>query len=165
MADSLHNLPRLPCCIEAPADYLPKAQYALQMLLLPLGLEPAWVEKEALGKQGLYYGPDATQDAEVLTILLNPRTVSFFASEARYQPEQMHWIEWKGERWPVLFGEADTPRGDLVASVFFWLSGWQEQTTTTRDRHGRFPHAASLQAQWGTTTRPAVDAYREWLAE
>lgn len=134
------------------------------MLLLPLGLEPRWVAKEALTKQGLYYGPDG-RGTEALTFFLDPTTLSFFASPTRYQPEQVQWKDWKGETWPVLFGDAVARTGDLIASAFFWLSGWQEQTTNTRDRHGRFPHAASLQARWGTTSRPAVDAYREWLAE
>ncbi len=158
------NLPiALPCCVEAPASYRPKAQYALRMLLLPLGIDPQWVDRADLTGHGLYYGPDPEEAPEgALKLRLAPRAVAYFEDVTPYRRSRVRWRWWNGERWPVLFHEAGTD--DLVASAFFWLSGWQEHTTPMRDRHGRFPHHASLQARFNTTTRPAVDAYRERLA-
>lgn len=149
----------LACCIEAPSAYLPKARYALRMLLLPLGLVPRWADRAALPAGGLYYGTNpAGLPENVVSIPLDASTAGYFESGRPYDLEAVRWEAWEGERWPLLFGE------DLVAAAFFWLSGWQEFTTPERDRHGRFPHAASLQARLGTTTRPAVDAYRVRLA-
>lgn len=164
MPDSTPQLTPLPCCIEAPTAFVAKAQYALRMLLLPLGLKPTWIDKEALTRQSLYYGPVDTHAGEALMLRLHAQTAYFFDAGEFYPPEQVQWETWEGEQWPVLFPGTQGERGDVVASAFFWLSGWQEHVTMRRDRHGRFPHAASLQAHWGTTTRPAVDAYREWLA-
>ncbi len=155
----------LPCCVEAPASYRPKAQYALRMLLLPLGIDPQWVDRGDLTGHGLYYGPDPDEAPEVvLQLRLVPEAVAYFEDVTPYRSSRMRWRRWNGERWPVLFVDVETGDDDLVASAFFWLSGWQEHTTPMRDRHGRFPHHASLQARFDTTTRPAVDAYRERLA-
>ncbi len=166
MADpSEHRATPLPCCVEAPASYLPKARYALRMLLLPLGLEPRWVERAALAGGGLYYGTQPGGLPEnVLALRLHPATAAYFDGATPYDPARARWIDWDGERWPVLFGEPGRGEADLVASAFFWLSGWQEVTTRERDPHGRFPHHTSLQARLGTTLRPAVDACREVLA-
>ena len=155
----------LPCCVEAPEAYRPKAEYALRMLLLPLGIDPQWVHRADLDDSGLYYGLDPdTVPASVLRLRLARETVSFFEDPMPYRSRRVRWRRWQGERWPVLFTDPETDEDDLVASAFFWLSGWQEHTASARDRHGRFPHHASLQARFGTTTRPAVDAYREHLA-
>lgn len=153
----------LPCCIEAAPDFVPKAQYALRMLLLPLNLEPVWVRRDRLEEGGLYYGTDPVGlSAPVVAIRLLPETEQYFAQRAAYDPAQVHWITWQGESWPMLFGTVADPDG--VASAFFWLSGWQEHTVVARDPYGRFPHAAALQARLGLTTRPAVEVYRAMLA-
>ena len=146
----------LPCCLELPPHYEHKAQYALRMLLLPLSLEPTWVARGDLPEGGLYYGTGEAP-SNSLALPLEAGTLDYFAGRTRYRPEDAQWHTWDGERWPVLFGQAAP---DLIASTFFWLSGWQEITTTARDVHGRFPHAASLQAAWDLTARPPVDAYR-----
>ncbi|MDX1545534.1 MAG: polysaccharide deacetylase family protein [Rhodothermales bacterium] len=154
----------LDCCVEAPPAFLPKARYALRMLLLPLGLAPRWVERGALAGPGLYYGPEEEAlPAGCVSLSLRPETAAYFAGRSPYPADRVRWMEWGGTRWPVLFDDAE--EGDLVASAFFWLAGWQEHTVPERDRHGRFPYAASLQAAFGTPLRPAVDAYRERLAE
>ena len=158
---------RLPCCVEAPDAFVPKARYALRMLLAPLGFDPLWTDRAALGHPdvgpALYYGPAPPASSDVLPIRLRKETLAYFAGRLPYAPDRARWRVWEGEPWPVLFG--GDGEDDLVASAFFWLSGWQEHTVRVRDRHGRFPHAASLQARWGTTTRPAVEAYRAWLSE
>lgn len=154
----------LSCCIEAPPAYVPKARYALEMLLGPLGIDPRWVGRDALAAGGLYYGPHPDGlPAGVLVRPLRPETIAFFERRTAYEASRVPSVTWEQETWPVLFDDG-TPYGDLVASAFFWLSGWQEYVVPTRDAHGRFPHAASLQAALGTTARPVVDAYREMLA-
>ncbi len=151
---------RLACCIEAPCPYVPKARYALRMLLAPLGIDPYWVERKELGRAGIYYGLPAVRIPEsIVRIALSKDAVAYFETGDAYPAQGVGWRIWWQERWPVLFGD------DLFASAFFWLSGWQEHVVSGRDRHARFQHAASLQASLGTTTRPCVDAYRERLAE
>ncbi len=69
----------LPCCVEAPASYLPRAQYGLRMLLLPLGIDPRWVDREDFTGQGLYYGlePDGFLEG-VLRLHLSPASIAYF---------------------------------------------------------------------------------------
>ena len=156
---------RLPCCVESSETYEPKARYALRMLLLPLGIDPQWVGRKELGERGVYYGPSSLAlSPTILSLGLSPETESYFEGGAEYPRSNVRWHTWEGESWPVLFADSQSGELDLVASAFFWLSGWQEVTSRVRDRHGRFPYKASLQAFWGTAMRPVTDAYRERLA-
>lgn len=157
----------IPCCIEAPDAFVPKARYALETLLTPLGLAPVWADRTLCANGGVYYGPRSEMLPEpVVSIPLDPDTADFFASGEVYRPDDARLLDWGGDHWPVLFPR--TPTGglpDLIASAFFWLAGWQEVTTRVRDEHGRFPFRASLQAALGCARAPLVDVYREVLAE
>jgi len=147
-----------------PPDFAPKAKYAIGSLLLPLGLRPHWVEGLNAESARLYYGPE--RDARLATavhLTYDPQSSIYFSRKATYDAEAVRWDSWDKELWPVLFG--DERGADYVASSFYWLSGWQEYTSSERDEHGRFPFAASLQAALGTAVRPSVDAYREMLAD
>ena len=52
---------------------------------------------------------------------------------------------------------------DLVASVFFMLTRWEEAVLPTRDDLNRFPATASLAYQKGFLDRPIVNEYTEML--
>lgn len=149
----------LPCRLDVPDVLVPKARYAVEQLLVGLGLAPRWVD--AVPPDGLHYAAEP-HAAAGLPLALAPDAATVLAGPQRL-PERMAWWSWGDEAWPLPFGTPEAP--DLVASAFFWLSGWQEAAVPERDRHGRFPFAASLQAHLGTATRPAVDAYRAALAE
>ncbi len=167
LVDPAPTLGYLPCCVEGPVTWLPKAAYALRMLLLPLGWAPRWVDRltlKALGT-GIYYGPEAQGWPEgVLPLPLHETTLAYFAAMHPYAARRVRW-RWNGsESWPALFGSPDGSTDDPVASVFFWLSGWQEHTQRKRDEHGRVRYADTLQAALGIATRPPVEATRTVLA-
>ncbi len=90
---------------------------------------------------------------------------TFFRGKAPLPPptDEVQWLHLYGSRMPLLFD------GDLVGSIFFWLSGWQEVHCTDRDRFGRFPYSASLQARLGCIGLPVADmlleAFRRWLED
>lgn len=155
---------RLLCCVDAslPASFQVKARYAIEMLLNPLGVTPQWVAVSNLGAQGLYYGPHPPSQG--VAVQVAAYVVEYFQQRQVYRADEVQWDDWEGASWPILFRQADGNKPDLIASAFFWLSGWQEYTTSTSDAHGRFPYAASLQAQWGVAMAPPVDAYRKRLA-
>ncbi len=165
--DPAPTLGYLPCCVEGPEVWLPKAAYALRMLLLPLGWGPRWVDRATLNAlgTGIYYGPAVARWPDgVLALPLHETTPAYFASGRPYTAGRIRW-RWNGtERWPALFGHPDGSADDPVASVFFWLSGWQEHTQRVRDEHGRVRYADSLQARLGLATRPPVEATRATLA-
>ena len=107
---------RLPCCIDAPPAYRPKARYAVEMLLQPLAIDPVWTPRQHLDR-GLYYGPDhqGLGDA-VVAVDLEPAVSRFFEQRATVAPDDVFWIDWEGERWPAPVG-GRTP--DLIGSAFF----------------------------------------------
>lgn len=90
-----------------------------------------------------------------------PAAEAFFRGTEPHPAGASEWLTILGERVPVFFD------GDLVGSIFYWLSGWQEVHSPLRDRFGRFPYAASLQAQLGCAGLPVADlllaALRQWL--
>ncbi len=91
-------------------------------------------------------------------------TLTYFEARNAYSQDAVPWTHWEDLKVPVPFALADG-QPDLIASAFFWLSGWQEWTNPVRDRHGRFPYAASLQNVWDVVEVPVVDVYRELLAD
>lgn len=149
------------CRLDVPEYFRSKATYALETLLAPLGLTPIQ-QGDAPG--GIYYGPRPLTAPDVAVALpFNPATAGFFKRRAAYD-QGVGSVGWDGASWPVLFPDSEGG-GDLVASAFYWLAGWQEAETGRRDVHGRFPYASSLQAELGCVGQPLVDVYRAVLAE
>ncbi|MEW5788381.1 MAG: polysaccharide deacetylase family protein [Pseudomonadota bacterium] len=77
---------------------------------------------------------------------------------------------------PVLFGQGESRLGrltvaadsvrldiDVLGTIFFMLSRYEEIILDQRDLHGRFPGGASLAARCGFLLRPVVDEYVEVL--
>lgn len=54
---------------------------------------------------------------------------------------------------------------DLFSLVFFLLSRYEEYLPGPRDRHGRFPAAASLASRGGFLDLPLADIWIRWLGE
>ncbi|MBD2768041.1 hypothetical protein IC235_09080 [Hymenobacter sp. BT664] len=98
-----------------------------------------------------------------------------FFTETAPCPAAPNWREWQGQRVPFFFD--DNPEGelltltpgqarintDVVAAAFYLLSGWQEYFSAVRDRHGRFPYAASVQKQYEFVAVPVVNYYFDVL--
>jgi hypothetical protein len=99
---------------------------------------------------------------------------NFFAENNPY-PAAPTWREWLGQRVPFFFDTApEKPLisyaenkvfilADIISAAFYLLSGWQEYFSTERDRHGRFPYAASIQKQYDFVTLPVVNYYFDVL--
>ena len=98
-----------------------------------------------------------------------------FFSQARPHPAAPNYREWDGRLVPFFFdarpgatllvltaGHA-VINADIISAAFYLLSGWQEYYSEARDRHGRFPYAASVQAQFGFVALPVVNYYFEVL--
>jgi len=99
---------------------------------------------------------------------------AFFGKVLPY-PAPPNWREWQGRQIPFFFdGAPEKPlllfledkaviSVDLVSAAFYLLSGWQEYFSTERDRHGRFPYAASVQKKYGFVALPVVNYYFDVL--
>ena len=98
----------------------------------------------------------------------------FFAAAAPY-PVAPGWREWLGQRVPFFFDNApEEPlliflenkviiSADVISAAFYLLSGWQEYFSSERDRHGRFPYAASVQKQYNFVALPVINYYFDVL--
>ena len=90
-------------------------------------------------------------------------------------PAAPNYRDWAGQRLPFFFDNQpedlllSTSPGqaiigaDIISAAFYLLSGWQEYFSDTRDRHGRFPYAASVQKQYGFVDLPVVNYYFDVL--
>ncbi|MBO2009099.1 DUF7033 domain-containing protein [Hymenobacter negativus] len=99
---------------------------------------------------------------------------TFFQQNTPY-PAEPNYRDWAGQRIPFFFDhQAEAPlltlsagraaiNADIISAAFYLLSGWQEYFLDTRDRHGRFPYAASVQKQYGFVALPVVNYYFDVL--
>ena len=99
---------------------------------------------------------------------------TFFQQAAAYPPAP-NFRDWAGQRVPFFFDPQPelpllelgtggaTIHADLISAAFYLLSGWQEYFSDARDRHGRFPYAASVQQQFGFVALPVVNYYFDVL--
>ena len=72
---------------------------------------------------------------------------------------------------PIIFGndEISIRNGniscgiDIIASIFFMLSRWEERQSNLLDEHGRFPGCKSTAYRFGFLRRPVVNEYAEMI--
>ena len=142
-------------------------RYGLDELLRGLGLAPAWTARGAALLSVTPAGDGATEAGEAgLDLRVRPSALRDLG--APRVPDDPARLDLDGEAWPVPVGDpGPATLGDAVAGAAWWLAGLQERAVSERDRHGRFPFAASLQARLGDAPggalRPAVDATRRAL--
>ena len=98
----------------------------------------------------------------------------FFQQQNPY-PAAPNYREWAGQRVPFFFdSQPQAPlldqrldrvfiNADIISAAFYLLSSWQEYFSETRDRHGRFPYAASVQQRYGFVALPVVNYYFDVL--
>ena len=163
----------LPVCVDVPDALAPRVRYALDELLRGLGLAAEPVRRD---DARLVVGAEPPARASALRLRADASSWGRRGAGA-----EVGWLEVGGERWPLPVGPRGTPpadpagvvEADVLGSAFWWLAGVQEAAAIERDAHGRFPYAASLQAERaraapdapGSALRPAVDAYRRWLGD
>ncbi len=105
---------------------------------------------------------------------INDNSVDFF-NQTLPCPPAPNWREWREKKLPFFFDNSTEKSiltfksdrvfitTDIISAAFYLLSGWQEYFSPERDRHGRFPLAASVQKQFGFVTIPVVNYYFDIL--
>ena len=103
-----------------------------------------------------------------ILIILEEKTIEYFNS---FKPYDYKNIQWNGKI-PQLFPLRTTIRGqsaecifpfDIIAASFFFLSCWQEYTSSERDEKGRIPLKNTLQHRLGIIRLPIVNQYLRQL--
>jgi hypothetical protein len=153
----------LPVFIDAPAGFVPRAQWVLDTLLAPLGrrAEPVG-EREAAGGCALAYATAPVPG--VPTLSCSADAVEMLAAGRPLPPESFARHE-SAAGWPA--GAFAAPADgyaapfDPVASAFVLLACWDEHASAERDRFGRLPYSASVFAAEPALALedPVVDGY------
>lgn len=116
------------------------------------------------------YGENSS---EAKVFIVKEESGFFNASDA--QPSNELWANWKETKIPVFFHkEMDSSiisqkeekvivNIDVIANSFYFLSGWQEYFSTSRDNIGRFKYEGSVQDRLGIVTLPIVNYYFDIL--
>lgn len=101
----------------------------------------------------------------------------YFQSLKTYPLEKVIWKEWKNQKIPLLFDvDPNLPvleqkdykifiNYDIIASAFFFLSGWQEYVFMKNNPVFRFPFSESLQGKLNINKIPIVNYYFDILKE
>lgn len=161
--------------IQVPEPFRTKAAFAIKTLLSASRLtsDIIFIDLETVNipQSDLYYGlsPERVKTADTIIIKTSFEAIRFFDSHEVFIPQNIHWIESKGAKVPLLFfEEANNEQAvlsDIVASTFFFLSDWQTYTAVSRDQHGRLPYNKFVQAKLGCSDVPIVDVYARILFE
>ncbi len=158
------SLSDLEVFVDAPDGFLPRARWALDTMLAPLGRRAALTRDPALSA-GAALAYAAAPVEGVPTIPCSAAALEIFAAE-RALPADAFATRECGHGSAVAAFPADPGAGfavpfDLVASAFALLACWDERTTGERDKHGRLPYAASMFAVNPALRidAPAVDVY------
>ena len=162
------SLTDLPVFLDVPAGFLPRARWALDTMLAPLGRRAA-VTQDAAHAAGAALAYAAAPVAGVPTIPCDAGAIELFAG-VRPLPAGAFAARGSGAGSAVAAWPADPGAGfavpfDLIASAFVLLACWDERTTGVRDKYGRLPFSASVFAANPALSldEPAVDRYAELL--
>lgn len=135
------------------------------MLLFPFRITPIEVDKSSVQGPCLYYGLDPSSPSDdTLHLGVITQTLEFFSASQPIPPVK-RYLRVAENRIPVLFEGAGDTTYDAVATAYYFLSGWQEVHTASRDEHGRFRYEDSIQHETGTVDQPTVDWYRHLIAD
>ncbi len=162
-----------------------KAAYIFETFLRSVGTKGEFSSNKKIEDADLvlYYGGGGQEDAgQVKKIIIHgsPDAWNMFSNSRPYQTSFAKKFRYDEEESVALFyNEAFLNKGkiverqennsiriniDLIASAFFFLSGWQEMTSQEYDLHNRFPAKASLQYQLCMLHQPIVNQYF-WILE
>ena len=100
---------------------------------------------------------------------------NFWNKKLDINPQKVIWKNWNGARIPFLFDWDDSPEiitntdgylsinYDIVASAFYFLSGWNEWVSSCNDQYGRIDYGQSMAKSLGITKIPVVNYYFDIL--
>jgi len=119
---------------------------------------------------------DYDQEGKSPLLIRNSVPDSFFTEKKNIDAQKVVWKIWKDVRIPFLFDQSDdteiiSERGkrvyinyDIIASAFYFLSGWDEYVNAGKDELGRIAYEDTLIHRLGTAGIPVVNYYFDILA-
>jgi hypothetical protein len=107
----------------------------------------------------IYYG-EKSENRYPISVFHNSCAVEFYKNRDKYLVDDLNFLEFEGVRLPFLFSTFDdcsVAKQDIIASAFYFLSGWQELNDQSEPY--RYDFYSSLQYNAGFTEMPVVDYY------
>jgi len=157
-------MPTITILINTHQQFHNKATYVFNTFCNFLACQANIIFQQGTEPVHIYYGEHPFTNAPI-NITHNPQAVNFFQGEELYTPEQVDFAEFQGIRLPFLFSntgdilqkqeQATTITKDIIATTFYFLSGWQERNQTGEI----YEHRHSLQCKCGFTEIPFIDYY------
>jgi hypothetical protein len=144
--------------LDVPPRFRPKAVYAIGEVLTSIGVTPVFAPSADVGFH-LHYG-DRTSDAD-FHLPASADAHRYFEKPRPGEDPEFRFGALDRSDVPVPFMTNDGP--DVVASLFYWLSGWNEYTRPDRDEHGRPTWEGSVHQHVGDRPAGHADHLREWL--
>ena len=136
-------------------------------------MERSFIEKYVFDHYQLYYAVSEA-DLQQVTLTTKNEEHNFFQGDSPH-PANVSFKEYKTYSLPILFNKTHETEWftvqqnhiifeiDLIAHIFYFLSGWQEEKCKQFDQYGRFPYAESIQYKYSFVTQPVVNYYFEVL--
>jgi len=167
-------MPTITILINTHQSFHNKATYIFNTFCNFLGCQANITFQQGTEPVHIHYSEHPNPNAPI-NIFHNPQSINFFQENDLYPPEQIDFAKYDGNSLPFLFskagdilqkqGQTTTITKDIIATAFYFLSGWQERNQTGEI----YEHRHSLQCQCGFTETPFIDYYsnilRQALAE
>ncbi len=93
--------------------------------------------------------------------------------DEKYLPRDLSYVQSTEDRYkiPVLYGESTINKSnrhvefscDIIGTIFFFLSRWEEYISSDLDKHGRFKGENSFAVKNNIFRVPVVDIYADFL--
>ena len=117
----------------------------------------------------IHYGIDNESPIQI-----RKNRTNIFKIAEPIDPKRFLWKTWKDHRIPFLFDGEDRPllettgeqwiiNFDIIASSFYFLSGWDEITCARKNAFGKRPFEESIQARLSIIDIPVVNFYFDIL--
>jgi len=152
-----------------------KAKYVFSTFCKIIGLKPQFFMKITKEPIHIYYGT-RIRDEYPIHIYHDETAIEFFQSKKEYQPENVNLVKYKTDYIPFLFSKKGEilkftansirTRKDIIASAFYFLSCWQENTCKKEiSPSSPYDFKSSIQYKFNFTEIAAVDRYCELLED
>ena len=178
----MSRAPRQAVVVHCPDSYRPEREYAIDVVMstfLRLPHEVAFGEHPEV-EVAVQGEPKRLALADVL---FGTPAADWLTAAAVPELPLRHWRleselpdQAASDPLPVLFGDKDANGGyleetdsglrlgiDILGSIFFLLTRYEELATAERDAHGRFPWPISLAHRAGFLERPLANEYADLL--
>ncbi|MCF7858841.1 MAG: hypothetical protein K9N07_05880 [Candidatus Cloacimonetes bacterium] len=159
--------------INVDSSFEKKAKYIFATFFKIIGIKPQFFTKTTKEDIHIYYGIK-TNDEYPIHIYHDLAASDFFQKKEDYPSEKVNLVKYESDYMPFLFSKKGAilkytknsirTRKDIISSAFYFLSCWQEYTSTKEiSPSSPYDFSKSIQAKFNFTDIAPVDLYCKLL--